>query len=89
MLSYEISKSAKNTFFIEQLQWLLLSLTRVFKGVRDKNQCDCLQCIPDLAEKGICCRKNPEAVTVDALLKCAYSFIKKGSSIAKLLRTPI
>ena len=35
-------------------------LTHVFKGVRDKNQCDCLQCITDLAEKGICCRKNPE-----------------------------
>ena len=32
-----------------------------------KNLCDCLQYIPDLAEKGICCRKNPEAATVGVL----------------------
>ena len=45
--------------------------------------------MPDLAEKGICCRKNPEAATVGALQKKAYSFIEKGSSTANFLRTTI
>ena len=64
-------------------------LTRVFKGVWDKNQCDCLHYISDLAEKGICCHENPEAATAIFLSKKAYNFIKKVSSIAKFLRTPI
>ena len=34
------------------------------KGVLDKNRCNCLQYIPDLAEKSICCRENPEAANV-------------------------
>ena len=33
----------------------------------NKNRCDCLQYIPDLAEKGICCDENPEAATVGVL----------------------
>ena len=57
MFSYEIYKISKNFW----------GLTRVFERVRDKNQCNCLQYIPHLAEKGICCRKNPEASTVGAL----------------------
>ena len=43
----------------------------------------------DATEKGISCRKNPEAATVGVLQKKAYNFIKKGSSIVKFLRTPI
>ena len=58
---------SKNTFFIGKLHWLLLSLTPVFKEVLDKNRCDCLQYILDLAEKGICCRENPEAATTGVL----------------------
>ena len=42
-----------------------------------KSRCDCLQYIPDLAEKGICCRENPEAATIVVLLKKAYNFIEK------------
>ena len=45
---------------------VLLSLNSL-KGFRDKNRCDCLQYISDLAEKGICCRKNPEAANVGLL----------------------
>ena len=89
MFSYEIYRISKKTFFIEQLSGCFWGLTGVFKGVRDKNQCGCLQRIPDLAEKVICCCKNPEAATVDALQKWAYSFIKTDSSIANFLRAPI
>ena len=59
-------------------------LTHVFQEVQDKNLCDCLQHIPDLVEKSICCPKNPETATVRVLKKKTYSFIKKGSSIARL-----
>ena len=59
LFSYEIYKTCKNILFYRKN----LCLTRVFKGVWDKNQCDYLQYIPDLAEKGICCRENPEAAT--------------------------
>ena len=58
------------------------------KGVLDKNRCNCLQYIPDLAEKSICCRENPEAATIGVLWKKAYNFIKKSFSITKPLRTP-
>ena len=35
------------------------------------------QYIPDLAEKGISCRENPEAATLDVPQKKAYNFIEK------------
>ena len=74
LFSCEIYKISKNTFFAEQLQWLLLvstfqGLSRVFKGVRDENRCDFLQYIPHLAEKGICCLENPEAATIKCSVK--------------------
>ena len=43
----------------------------------------------DLAEKDICCHKNPEAATVAVMLKKVCNFIKKGFSVAKFLRTLI
>ena len=68
MFSYEIYKISKNTSIYKTATVAVFwGLTRVFKTVRDKNRCDCLQYIPHLAEKGICCRKIPEASTVGAL----------------------
>ena len=68
--------------------FLTFFLTRVFKGVRDKNQCDCLLYIPDLAEKGIRCRQNPEAATVLGVLqKKAYNFILKRLHYCEIFRS--
>ena len=68
MFSYELYKISKNTFFYRAATVAASEvLTRVFKRVRDKNRRDCLQFIPHLAEKDICCRKNPQAATVDVL----------------------
>ena len=47
----------------------------------------------EIQKIGICCRENTEAVLVGLLEKKAYNLkkgsVKKGSSIAKFLRTPI
>ena len=67
MFSWEIYKISKNTFLYRAAREVAWGLTSIFRGVCDKNQPDCLQHIPDLAKKGICCRKNPEAATAGVL----------------------
>ena len=66
VLSCQIYKISKNTFF-NSYSGCFRGLTPAFKVARDKNRCDCLQYKPDLAEKDICRRKNPEAATVSVL----------------------
>ena len=65
--SCEIYKISKNTFLKNSYSGCFWGLTRVFKGVHDKNRCDCLRYKPVLAEKGICCSEKPEAATVGVL----------------------
>ena len=78
----KFTKFLRTAIFIEQLQWLLPRLSRVFKGVQDKNRCDCLQYIPDLAEKGICCRENPEvAATVLFCKRRPTTLLKKKAPV--------
>ena len=79
----KFAKVLRTPFFIEQQQWLLL---RVFKGVQDKNGCDCLQYLPDLAGKGVCCRENPEAATVGVLEKKACNFIEKRLQYCEIFK---
>ena len=63
MFSCEIYKISKNAFFYRAAT--VVGLTRVFKGDWGKNWCECIQYIPDLAEKGISCRENAEVATLD------------------------
>ena len=65
MFSCEIYKIYKSKIFC--YSGCFGGLTCVFKGAWDKNQCDCLQYIPDLAEEGICCRENLEPAAVGVL----------------------
>ena len=89
MFSYEIYKISKNNFFYRTATVVASEVYSCFQRSPRQKPIGLSPCIPNLAEKGICCCKNPEAATPDALWKKAYSFVKKGSSIAKFLRTPI
>ena len=65
LFSCEIYKISKNTILKNSYSGCFWGLTRVFKGVHDKNRC--LRHKPVLAEKGICCSEKPEAATVGVL----------------------
>ena len=83
MFSCKICRFSRNTFFTKQLQRLLLSLNRIFKGVQNKN----LYHIQ--LQKRICCRKNSEAATVGVKRRPVTLLLERASTIAKFLRTTI
>ena len=62
--SVKFTKFLRTPFFIGKLQWLLLRFNSCFQRSPDKNRCDCLKYILDLAEKGICCCENSETSTM-------------------------
>ena len=72
--SVKFTKFLRTLFFIGKLQWLLLRFNSCSqrspgqKPMRTRyNKLHYIQYLLDLAEKGICCRENPEVATIGVL----------------------
>ena len=55
------------TFFTEQIQWLLLRFNSCFQKSPEQRQVRLLATNTNQLQKGICCRENSEAATIDTM----------------------